>query len=141
MNYIKKWLQIIFLKDIKQVRISQYNDNYRDKDGYWYSIFRNPMVVAYNKANLAANLVPKSLSDLKNGNLVNKLLMVNSNNDYTKYFISATASYLTKEANNDDNIGNTFLQGLKLNVSTFFNNYDELFTALDTKETPNRIYL
>ena len=62
--------------------------------------------------------------------------MVNSNNDYTKYFISATASYLSKEANNDDNIGSTFLQGVKLNVATFFNNYEELFTALDTKETP-----
>ncbi|XZJ05350.1 ABC transporter substrate-binding protein [Clostridium perfringens] len=124
------------LKGYKTSWYSDVDDNYRDKDGYWYSIFRNPMLVAYNKANLAANLVPKSLADLKNGNLANKLLMVNSNNDYTKYFISATASYLSKEANNDDNIGSAFLQGLKLNVATFFNNYEELFTALDTKETP-----
>ena len=132
----KKMASDNILKGYKTSWYSDVDDNYRDKDGYWYSIFRNPMVVAYNKANLAANLVPKSLSDLKNGNLANKLLMVNSNNDYTKYFISATASYLSKEGNNDDNIGSTFLQGLKLNVATFFNNYDELFTALDTKETP-----
>ena len=132
----KKMASDNILKGYKTSWYSDVDDNYRDKDGYWYSIFRNPIVVAYNKANLTANLVPKSLSDLKNGNLANKLLMVNSNNDYTKYFISATASYLSKEANNDDNIGSTFLQGVKLNVATFFNNYEELFTALDTKETP-----
>ncbi|EGT3617598.1 extracellular solute-binding protein [Clostridium perfringens] len=112
------------------------DENYRDKDGYWYSICRNPMVVAYNKTNLPANLIPKKLVDLGSGILANKLIMVNSNNDYTKYFISATASYLSKAANNDDNVGNTFLQGLKLNVATFFNSYDELATALNVKETP-----
>ncbi|ELC8423381.1 ABC transporter substrate-binding protein [Clostridium perfringens] len=106
----KKMASDNILKGYKTSWYSDVDDNYRDKDGYWYSIFRNPMVVAYNKANLAANLVPK--------------------------IISATASYLSKEANNDDNIGSTFLQGVKLNVATFFNNYDELFTALDTKETP-----
>ena len=132
----KKMASDNILKGYKTSWYSDVDDNYRDKDGYWYSVFRNPMVVAYNKANLAANLVPKSLADLKNGNLANKLLMVNSNNDYTKYFISATASYLSKEANNDDNMGSAFLQGVKLNVATFFNNYEELFTALDTKETP-----
>ncbi|HHD2754493.1 TPA: extracellular solute-binding protein [Clostridium perfringens] len=112
------------------------DENYRDKDGYWYSIYRNPIVVAYNKTNLPDNLVPKNLVDLGSGKLTNKLIMVNSNNDYTKYFISATTSYLSKAANNDDNVGNTFLQNLKLNVATFFNNYDELATALNTKETP-----
>lgn len=124
---------------LKAYKTSWYNDvddNYREKEGYWYSIFRNPIIVSYNKANLVPNLIPKSLSDLKNGIYSNKILMVNSNNPYTKYFISATASYFTKEAENNEVVGSDFLQGLKLNVATFFNDYNELFKALDVKETP-----
>lgn len=124
------------LRGYKTSWYSDVDENYRDKDGYWYSIFRNPIVVAYNKANLPANLVPKNLVDLGNGNLAGKLLMINSNNNDTKYFISSTASYISKAANNDDNVGNTFLQGLKLNVYNFLNSYDELTTGLNTKETP-----
>lgn len=112
------------------------DDNYRDKDGYWYSLFKNPIVIVYNKANLQSNLIPSKLQDLELGKLSNKIVMVNTNDFYTKYFISASASYLTATSNNDENASNLFLQSLKMNVASFYNNYNDLATALSAKETP-----
>ncbi|MGG5460080.1 extracellular solute-binding protein [Clostridium sp. B9] len=112
------------------------DENYRDKEGYWYSVFRNPIVVVYNKANLQGGLIPTKLQDLELGKLTNKIVMVNANNFYTKYFISASGLYLTAASNNDENVANLFLKSLKMNVANFYNNYSDLATALSTKETP-----
>lgn len=112
------------------------DDNYRDKNGYWYSVFKNPIIVVYNKANLQAGLIPSKIQDLELGKLSNKIVMVNVNDFYTKYFISAAGSYLTAVSNNDENIANLFLKSLKMNVASFYNNYSDLATALSVKETP-----
>lgn len=112
------------------------DNTYRDNDGNWYSIFKNPIVVVYNKSNLPASFIPRKLQDLESSKVSNKLVMTNSNDYYTKYFISATASYLTSINNNDENAGNLFLQNLKLNVASFYNDYDQVVEALNTKETP-----
>lgn len=124
------------LKPYKTSWFDEVDDNLRDKNGNWYSIFKNPIVVAYNKTNLPASFIPTKLQDLEGGKVSNKLVMTNSDNSYTKYFISATASYLTSISNNDEKVGNLFLQNLKLNVASFYNNYDEVIKALNTKETP-----
>lgn len=124
---------------LKAYETSWFNDvdeNYRDKEGYWYSIFRNPIVIVYNKVNLPSNLIPTKLQDLELGKLANKIVMVNPNDFYTKYFISASGSYLTAISNNDENIANLFLKSLKMNVANFYSNYDELASSLEVKETP-----
>ncbi len=124
------------LKPYKTSWFDKVDHNLRDKEGNWYSIFKNPIVVVYNKINTQANLIPTKLQDLESGKLNNKLVMVNTNNTYTKYFISSTASNLTSISKNDEKVGELFLQNLKLNVATFYNNYDEVIKALNSKDTP-----
>ena len=76
---------------------SDVNDNQKDKEGYWYSLFASPIVMFYNTAVIKGEMVPQNLMALSDKKYANLVVMPKVESNDFKYFLYTVIATYVKD--------------------------------------------
>lgn len=111
---------------------SDVNDNQKDKEGYWYSLFASPIVMFYNTAVIKGEMVPQNLMALSDKKYANLVVMPKVESNDFKYFLNTVIAPYVKDNKVDD--GFKALAALKFNIKEYKEPGNQVIDAVAKKE-------